>query len=270
MRPSERKLRRLSVLTVSVLGVLFSLCTAHAEDALVAVAANFLDPLRTLVTAFEAETGQTIAITAGSTGQLYAQIVSGAPFDLLLAADQERPRLLLEAGYAGDDRAITYAIGRLALWSSDRGRVGSNLLSSLGAADFRWLAIANPETAPYGAAARQTLEALDVWESLQPRLVRGQSVAQAFAMVQSGNAELGLIALSQALAHDGHGSYAIVPHALHAPIRQDAVLLRRGRDNRVARDFLRFLTSASAADIIVNSGYDAPLLAETRPNVNAP
>lgn len=231
--------------------------TAGAETVTVAVAANFRVPLEALTSEFEAATGHDVVVVTGSTGQLYAQIVNGAPFDVLLAADAERPRLLADAGLGDPSTRFTYAIGRLALWSRDAGRVDAATLGALGDLDFRWLAIANPELAPYGAAARQTLEALGLWETLQPRLVRGQSIAQAFAMAETGNAELGFVALSQAIAYGGAASYAVVPEALHAPIRQDAIVLDHAGANPAAAALIEFLHGDAAVATIERFGYAA-------------
>jgi molybdate transport system substrate-binding protein len=229
----------------------------HADEATVAVAANFLVPLRALATAFEMTSDHEIVVVAGSTGQLYAQIVSGAPFDAFLAADHERPRQLAAARLGLADSVFTYAAGRLVLWSRDPGLVRDDTLSKLPDLGFRWLAIAEPDVAPYGAAARQALVELGHWSVIEPRIVRGQNVAQAFAMAETGNAELGLVALSQALAYGGDASYRVVSPGLHDPIRQDAILLRRGAENAAARAFLEFVRSSDAASIIERFGYSA-------------
>ena len=236
----------------------FAAVSVHAGEARVAVAANFLETLRALEPEFAAATGHRISATPGSTGLLYAQIRNGAPFDVLLAADQERPRLLAGSDVGARAEVFTYALGRLALWSADSQRVDATTLDNLAEGRFRWLAIAEPATAPYGAAARQVLERIGAWESVQSRIVKGQNVAQTFAMIATGNAELGLVALSQALAYHGDASYVVVPSDLHAPIRQDAVLLERGADNAAAREFVEFLSSPAALAIIERHGYGVP------------
>jgi molybdate transport system substrate-binding protein len=228
-----------------------------AESVTVAVAANFARPLRALQAEFESATGHDITAVSGATGQLYAQIVGGAPFDVLLAADQDRPRRLVEAGFAEPGNRFTYAAGRLALWSADPDRVHESMLDDLGHRDFRWLAIANPEVAPYGRAAQQVLDRLGAWETVERRLVRGQSVAQTFAFIATGNAEIGFVALSQALAYESTASYVVVPAELHDPIRQDAVLLRRGETKAGARDFMTFLRGPAAVRLIERFGYGA-------------
>lgn len=254
----HRVAQRLPALAAVLAGI--GSAPLRADEVLVAVAANFLAPLKTLAAEFEAGSGHRIAISAGSTGQLYAQIINGAPFDLLLAADVVRPQLLAESGIGVPDTRFTYAIGRIALWSRDPGRVDAGTLAGLGALDFRWLAIAEPAIAPYGAAARQTLEGLGLWTKFESdmRIVRGQSIAQTFAMIETGNAELGFVALSQALAYTGAASYAIVPQAQHAPIRQDAILLARSADAPGPRALLAFLHGPAAAAILARFGYSVP------------
>lgn len=248
--------RNFRLVVIAVAASVAVLCRAvSAEDVTVAVAANFINPVRALKIEFETTTGHAVRVTSGSTGQLYAQIANGAPFDVLLAADRVRPRLLAEAGFGDRSSVLTYAVGRLALWSAEADRVTAPTLESALESDFRWLAIAEPAVAPYGAAAQQALEALGVWESLQSRLVRGQNIAQTFAMVETGNAELGLIALSQALTYAARASYIEVPQHLHDPIRQDAIVLNPGRTNLAAMALMQFLRSAEAAEIIEAYGY---------------
>lgn len=226
-----------------------------AGEVTVAVAANFLNPLRALSSEFEEATDHRVTVISGSTGQLYAQINNGAPFDILLAADRERPRMLADNGLGDPSSVFSYAIGRLALWSGQAKRVHEDTLANLLENDFRWFAIAEPVLAPYGAAARQTLEKLGIWRSIEPRIVRGQNIAQTFAMIETGNAELGMVALSQVLAYDGPGSYQAVPSELYDPIRQDAILLRRAAGAAAAREFLEFLKSPGAVAIIERYGY---------------
>jgi molybdate transport system substrate-binding protein len=229
---------------------------ADADRATIAVAANFLNPLDAIKAEFEAGTVHELVVVSGSTGQLYAQITNGAPFDVLLAADAERPARLAEESWGDPTSIFTYARGRVALWSRRPELVDASTLERLGAIEFRWLAIANPELAPYGMAARHVLESLGLWEALQPRIVRGQSIATAFAMAETGNAEIGLVALSQALAYAKASSHAVVPERLHEPIRQDAILLGRAADNKAAREFMTFLRGAAAGEIIERYGYD--------------
>ncbi|MCL5777459.1 molybdate ABC transporter substrate-binding protein [Limibaculum sp. FT325] len=230
---------------------------AGAADALIAVATNFLDTARAVAEGFEARTGHRVTFTAGATGKLYAQIAAGAPFDVLLAADQARPALLEAEGRAVAGSRFTYATGRLALWSADPARVGPDGAAVLEAGDFRVLAIANPDLAPYGIAARETLQSLGLWDRLGPRVVMGQNIGQTLALVATGNAELGLVALA-ALRAPGStlgGSAWEVPADLHAPIRQDAVLLARGAENPAARAFLDHLQGPEARAVIARFGY---------------
>jgi molybdate transport system substrate-binding protein len=227
----------------------------HADEVTVAVAANFLPPLRDLEREFEATTGHEISVVSGSTGQLYAQIVNGAPFDVLLAADEERPRRLAESGIGDPSSVFTYAIGQLALWSPRADHIDDTTLTRIPEIRFRWFAIAEPKVAPYGAAAKQVLERLGVWEAIEPRIVRGQSIAQTFAAIATGNADLGLVALSQVLSYEGPASYAIVPRELYDPIRQDAILLRRSADKAAAVEFMGFLEASAAESIIERFGY---------------
>jgi molybdate transport system substrate-binding protein len=244
------------LLGVAALG----LTVAHAApggSATVAAAANFIAPLDALERTFERDTGHRLTVVSGSTGQLYAQIENGAPFDVLLAADQETVAKLVAEGRGDGTERFTYATGALVLFTRDAAKLAPLGLDTLRRSDFRWLAIANPELAPYGRAARETLQSLGLWDALQPRLVRGQSIAQTFALAETGNADLALIALSQAIAYREAAAYVRVPEELHAPLRQDAVLLAHGRGNAVAREFLTFLRSAAAVDTMADYGYQA-------------
>lgn len=228
---------------------------ASADSATVAVAANFLGPLELLQQEFQADGEHTLVLASGSTGHLYAQVTNGAPYDVFLSADEEHVDRLLHAGVASPGTRFTYAVGKLALWTRDAERLGPLDLKTLERTDFRWLAIANPELAPYGLAARQTLTVLGLWDRLQPRIVRGQSIAQTFAMAETQNADLAFVALSQVLAYSGAAAWYEVPAAFHEPLRQDAVLLVRAERNEAARAFLEFLASDSAARIIERQGY---------------
>jgi molybdate transport system substrate-binding protein len=232
---------------------------AAGGEATVAVAANFAEVVERLEERYERATGHALTVAIGSTGKLYAQIANGAPFDVFLAADQARPERLEEEGLAVPASRFTYATGRLTLWSREPGRVGSDGAATLEEGDFRLLAIANPELAPYGAAARQALERLGLWQGLSGKLVMGETIGQAYAMVASGNAELGFVALSYVVSprNDAPGSRWDVPADLYAPIRQDAVLLRRAAGNAAARGFLDFLRSREAKDLVEAYGYAA-------------
>lgn len=230
---------------------------AAAEEALIAVAANFSEVMERLEADFERESGHELTVTIGSTGKLYAQVTHGAPFDVLLAADQERPMRLESEGLAVAGSRFTYAVGRLTLWSPEQGRVGSDGRATLRAGDFRSLSLANPALAPYGVAAKETLEQLGLWTTLETKLVMGENIGQAHALVASGNAELGFVALSYVLSprNQHPGSRWDVPDRLYTPIRQDAVLLPRAANNPAARAFLSFLQSEDVRKLIESYGY---------------
>lgn len=230
---------------------------AQASEVRLAVATNFAEVIDRLKPLFEAKTGHRLTLTTGSTGKLYAQIRSGAPFDVLLAADMQTPQRLVNEGEAVAGSRFTYALGRLALWSATPGRVGADGVATLRDAKFRHLAIANPELAPYGSAAREMLRATGLWEAMQARLVYAQNVGHAYSMVASGNAEFGLIAYSQvkSRAGDPRPGLWLVPAALHAPIRQDAVLLAHAQANEGARAFLEALKSPEIRQLIESFGY---------------
>lgn len=230
---------------------------ARAGEVQVAVAANFTAPMRQIAAQFEQDTGNKAVLSFGATGQLVAQIGNGAPFELLLAADDATPAKLEQQGLAVRGTRFTYAIGKLVLWSAMEGYVDGRG-EVLGKANFAHLAIANPKTAPYGAAALETLNKLDLYARLAPRLVQGENISQAQQFVSTGNAELGFVALSQ-VWKDGKltsGSAWIVPAHLYHPIRQDAVLLNQGAANPAARALLTYLTSNKARAIIRAYGYE--------------
>ena len=227
---------------------------AHAEEIKVAVAANFAAPMKKISDEFEKDTGNRALLSFGATGQFYAQIRNGAPFDILLAADDRTPKKLEDEKLALPGTQFTYAIGKLVLWSQKANFVDSKVLERK---SFLHIAIANPELAPYGAAAIDTLSKLGLLKELEPRFVKGESIGQTYQFVASGNAELGFVALSQVLK-DGRipGSSWIVPQDLYSPIRQDAVILAHGRDNPAAASLLEYLKGEKARAIIRSYGYD--------------
>jgi molybdate transport system substrate-binding protein len=229
---------------------------AVAETALVAVATNFSEVIDVLKTDFETATDHKLTIITGSTGKLYAQIVNGAPFDVFLAADQARPERLVADGWTLGSR-FTFATGQLALWSADVDRIGENGLQAL-TEPYRRLAIANPQLAPYGVAAKEALTALGLLEKLQERIVMGENIGQAHALVASGNAELGIVALAYAISPRNikAGSYWVIPPELYAPIHQDAVLTRHAQDNAAASAFVDYLQSDPAKETIRAYGYE--------------
>lgn len=229
---------------------------AKADEVRVAVASNFRPAMTALTERFEQLSRHKIIAIHGSTGKHYAQIVNGAPFDAFFAADAERPlRLEAERRIVPASR-FTYAIGKLVLWSPDPGRVDSEG-RVLRDGEFMHLAIANPELAPYGAAARQVLQHLGLWERLTDRLVRGENIAQTFQFVASGNAELGFVARAQLIGtdHGQQGSSWEPPQSLYDLIEQQAVLLR---DSAAGREFMVFTQSEAARALIRSSGYDVP------------
>lgn len=229
---------------------------AHAGEVQVAVAANFAGALERIAAGFTAATGHTVKVSAGGTGRLHSQIVAGAPFEVLLAADDESPKKLQALGLAVPGTRFTYAVGRLALWSARPGLVDDQG-AVLAKGGFAHLAVANPKLAPYGAAAMQVLEAKGLAGALAPKLVSGESIAQTYQFVATGNAELGFVALSQLLVpgRPAAGSYWLVPPSLYAPIRQDAVLLKAGEGNPAARALLAWLKSEPAREVMQVFGY---------------
>lgn len=253
------RLLRLSPLRPLALALLASLLApapAHADKVLVAVAANVSAPMQRIAQAFAQDTGHQALLSVGSTGSLYAQIRNGAPFQLLLSADDETPARLEKEGLAVPGTRFTYAIGRLALWSPQPGLVDDQG-AVLRATTWKHLAVANPRLAPYGAAAFEAMHTLGVLARVQPRLVQGENIAQAHQFVITGNAELGFVALSQVWAEGriAQGSAWIVPAALHTPLRQDAVLLLPGKDRPAATALLAYLRGDKARAILRGFGY---------------
>lgn len=236
--------------------LVFSAALAQAGEVQVAVAANFVRPFATIGERFTAATGHTLKVSSGATGKFYSQIAHGAPFEVLLAADDETPRKLVAEGHGIAGTTFTYARGRLALWSAQPGLVDSQG-AVLASGAVRHVAIANPKVAPYGAAAMEVIRARGLAESLAPKLVTGESIAQTFQFVATGNAEIGFVALSQVAVpgQPTRGSWWLVPAAMHEEIRQDAVLLRAGEKNPAARALLDFLKSEHATAVIREFGY---------------
>ncbi|MEP7297340.1 MAG: molybdate ABC transporter substrate-binding protein [Burkholderiales bacterium] len=229
---------------------------AHAGEAQVAVAANFAGPMAKIGEAFTAATGHTLKISAGSTGKFYSQIVAGAPFEVLVAADDETPARLVKEGLAVPGSHFTYAIGRLVLWSAQPGLVDDQG-TVLASGKFTHLAVANPKLAPYGQAGIEVLKARGLVDALTPKLVTGETIAQTYQFVATGNAELGFVALSQVVVpgKPAAGSYWLVPQNLHGEIRQDAVLLKAGEKNAAAVALLAYLKSDAAKRVIRAYGY---------------
>ncbi len=227
---------------------------AKAEIIHLAVASNFREPAREIAARYEQHSGHQVVLSFGSTGKHYAQIKNGAPFDVFFAADARRPQLLEEAGVAIAGSRFTYARGRLVLWSprndfvDPQGKV-------LQAGQFSRIAIANPELAPYGRAAKEVLQAKGLWQALSTRLVRGENIGQTYQFVKSGNAQLGFVAYSQVIQPNQTitGSYWLVPQQMYRPVKQQAVLLK---NTRAIQKFINFVKGPEAKAIIQAYGYD--------------
>lgn len=227
-----------------------------ADEVQVAVAANFTAQIDEIGKAFNKATGHQLKVSTGASGKFYAQIKNGAPFQVFLSADEEKPAQLEKDGLAVQGSRFTYAIGKLVLWSADPAVVdakGQVLVKN----QFNKLAIANPKTAPYGEAAMETLGALKLKSLLEPKMVMGENISQTYQFVATGNAEIGFVALSQVTKDNKitSGSAWVVPEKLYSPIRQDAVLLVNGKDSAAARQLLIFLKGAEATKVIKSYGY---------------
>lgn len=232
---------------------LILICTfgpAYAEKTTIAVASNFAQPLKKLVAIFEQETGHEVNLSIGSTGKIYAQIINGAPFDVFFAADQERPRRLIQASIAVENSRYTYATGILVLWTPIAKTYGADTPQHL----LPKIAIANPKIAPYGRAARQMMTKMNMLEKFNGRIVRAENVALAYQYVASGAVQMGFVALSQVMGQP-QDSYIILPSADYTPIKQDVVLLNHGRNNLAATAFLKFVGSEKVRDMMAGFGY---------------
>lgn len=237
--------------------LLLASVVTRADEVQVAVAANFTAPMQQIAALFEKDTGHKASLAFGATGKFYAQIANGAPFEILLAADDETPARIEKEGLGVAGSRFTYAVGKLVLWSANAELVdGAGAVLKTGS--FKHLSLANPKAAPYGAAAIEAMTKLGVLSEIQPRIVQGENISQAHQFVVSGNAELGFVALSQ-VYKDGKlssGSMWAVPANLYAPIRQDAVLLAKGRDKPAAAALLAYLKADKAHAIIKSYGYE--------------
>lgn len=227
-----------------------------ADDVQVAVAANFTAPMKLIAADFEKDTGHRAILSFGATGKFYAQITNGAPFDVFLAADDDTPLKLEKAGGAVNGSRFVYAVGKLVLWSAQPDLVDAQG-DVLRENKFSKLAIAAPKLAPYGAAAVETMTKLGLMATLEPKLVTGESIGQAFSFVSTGNADLGFLALSQVFEGGKlkSGSAWLVPSSLHSPIRQEAVLLTKGKDNKAAQALMAYLKTDKAKAVIRSFGY---------------
>ncbi len=242
---------------LAALGAGFIACAAHAAEVQIAVAANFTAPIKEIAAEFEKDTGHKVVASFGPTGGFYTQIKNGAPFEVFFAADDTTPEKLEKEGDTVAGSRWTYAVGKLVLWSSTPGYVddkGEVLKKN----EFKHLSIGNPKTAPYGLAGIQAMEKLGLAEAIKPKLVEGSNITQAYQFVATGNAELGFVALSQ-VYKDGKitgGSAWIVPANLYEPIRQDAVILSKGKDNPAAKALADYLKGPKAIAVIKAYGYD--------------
>jgi molybdate transport system substrate-binding protein len=241
--------------------LLFSIvtCSVNAGEVNAAVAANFTVPVQQIAALFEKETGNTVKFSFGSTGKFYSQIKEGAPFDVLLVADEKTPKKMEQEGLAVANTGFVYAIGKLVLWSAKAGYVDEKgaVLSN---GSYNKLSYADPKLAPYGLAAQETLQKLNLWDKVQSKLVTGDSITQAYQFAATGNAELAFIALSQ-ITKDGkvtEGSWWIISAELYSPIKQSAILLSAAKDKAASQAFLNFLKSEKAVAIIRNFGYELP------------
>jgi molybdate transport system substrate-binding protein len=234
----------------------FAVGAVQADEVQVAVAANFTAPIQAIAADFEKDTGHKLVAAYGATGQFYTQIKNGAPFEVFLSADDTTPEKLEKEGETVKGSRFTYAIGTLALWSAKEGYVDAKG-EVLKKNEYQHLSIANPKAAPYGLAATQVLEKLKLTDATKAKIVEGQNITQAYQFVSTGNAELGFVALSQ-IYKDGKvssGSAWIVPASMHDPIKQDAVILNKGKDNAAAKALVEYLKGPKAAAVIKSYGY---------------
>ena len=248
--------RRIALLVPALVGAILALgaSPALAAQTQVAVASNFTDTAKEIAAAFKAATGDEAVLSFGASGQFYTQITKGAPFEVFLSADADRPKKADADGLSVPGTRFTYAVGRLVLFSKTPGLVDDRgaVLSS---GKFAKLSIADPASAPYGEAAIETLKTLKLYDTLQPKIVQGSNITQAYQFVETGAAQLGFVALSQVINETG-GSRWLVPAADHAPIEQQAVLLKTGAGNPAAKAFIDFLKSPTAVAIIKKYGYE--------------
>ena len=254
MHPYRKKI---TLLLATLTATMALSATCLAAEVQVAVAANFAEPIKALAVILEKTTGHKLLATVGATGKFYAQIKNGAPFDMLLSADSKTPELLEKEGLTQPGSRFTYAVGKLVLWSANAKLVdaqGDVLMKG----HFRKIAFATPKLAPYGVAAEQVIEKLGLTSALAPKLVQGESIGQTFNFVQTGNAELGFVAMSQVLEGGKlkNGSMWLIPQVLYAPIQQDAVVLKRAANNDAAQALVKLLKSPNIKDLIRSYGYD--------------
>ena len=241
-----------SAMVFSIMALASFAGIARAGTTNIAVAANFTDAAKEIASAFKAKSGHEAILSFGASGQIYTQIQQSAPYKVFLSADDERPKKLAEEGLAIQGSRFTYAIGKLVLWSKDQDLIKGE--ETLKANAFSKLSIANPSAAPYGAAAIEVLEALNLYGTIKTKIVMGNTIAQAFQFVETGNAEIGFVSLSQITGNKA-GSRWMVPQSLYTPIRQDAILLKNGETDDASREFISFLKGPEARAIIEKYGY---------------
>ena len=242
---------------ILISGCLISVELSQAGEIRIAVASNFTNTIKTLSKHYEDKTGHKVILIFGATGKHYAQIKNGAPFDIFFAADSKRPKLLENEGLIFESQRFTYALGKLVLWSPKDNFTDSQA-KVLEKGDFYHIALANPKLAPYGRAAYEVLKKNHLWELLKTKAVRGENIGQTFQFVKSGNAELGFVALAQIkhLNEDEKGSFWNIPESLYNPIKQQVVLLN---NNPIAKDFMTFIKTDTAREIIKSFGYGLPI-----------
>ena len=249
-----------------VLNLLCLTSTARAEEINVAVASNFTATMKAIVAEFEKSSGHHVNLSLGASGKFYAQIKNGAPFHAFFSADQAKPEALEQDGLTVPESRFTYAIGALALWSIKAGFVDDNA-TKLKSGNFNKLALANPRLAPYGVAAIEVLDHLQLREETGPKWVLGENIAQTYQFVHTGNADMGFVALSQIIEQGliKKGSGWIIPDSFYTPVRQDAVLLQHGKDSHAAHALLDFVRSSNTArKIIEDHGYKIPAITNKR------
>ena len=246
------KYKKIKLISFIGLWILNFTCACLAETVHLAVAANFMNAAKDIVKAFKEKTGHEVILSSGSSGLLYMQIKEGAPFDVFLSADKEFSKKLVEENSGVAASQFTYAIGALILWSKKSDIPLSE--QALKNGHFSRIAIANPALAPYGSAAIEVMKALKVYDSLKSEIVQGNSISQAFQFIESGNAEIGFVALSQIIDRKD-GSFWQIPQNLYTPLYQEAVLLKSAEQNKAAKEFLFFLKGSAAQDIIRKYGY---------------
>lgn len=261
---TQRRYKNIAIkITIGLLAVLLIMGMTLTEQdpppksIHIAVATNFTAPMKQIAAEFEKDTGQRLILSFASSGKLFAQIKNGASFELFLSADTAKPVALIKAGLAVEASQFTYAQGSLVLWSPNTDLITSNLPAILQSSQFSYLAIANPRHAPYGQAAVETLRQLKLYDKVSSKLVQGENIAQTYQFVQTGNAQLGFIALSQIMSEGKikSGSFWLVPEEMHAPIQQNAVLLKSAEHNPQALALLTYLKSAKVKAIIQSYGY---------------